>query len=119
VSYGRRSEPSRLTVAQNYALWSIAFFGKASPQKGASVHQMARDPAARQWRSMKIGRDRADLVASTRLVAEFREIVREPVPDPQDPRFKQWNVRERFPWGWELVQQQLHERLARGPRNQG
>lgn len=49
----------------------------------------------------------------TRLVREFREIVREPLPDPSDPRFKKWDVRERFPWGWELVQQQLHERLAR------
>jgi hypothetical protein len=41
------------------------------------------------------------------------------VPDSRDPRFKKWNVRERFPWGWELVQQQLHERLARRPRNPG
>jgi hypothetical protein len=48
-----------------------------------------------------------------RLVAEFREIVREPLPDPHDPRFKKWDARERFPWGWGLVQQQLHERLVR------
>ncbi len=48
-----------------------------------------------------------------RLIAEFREIVREPLPDPKDPRFKKWNVGERFPWGWGMVQQQLHERLAR------
>ena len=48
-----------------------------------------------------------------RLAAEFREIVREPLPDPQDPRFWRWNVRERFPWGWEIAQAQLHERLAR------
>jgi hypothetical protein len=48
-----------------------------------------------------------------RLTREFREIVREPLPDPTDPRFKKWDVRERFPWGWEMVQQQLHERLAR------
>jgi ABC-type Na+ efflux pump permease subunit len=48
-----------------------------------------------------------------RLVTEFREIVREPLPDPHDPRFKQWNIGERFPWGWGLVQHQLHERLAR------
>jgi hypothetical protein len=34
-----------------------------------------------------------------RLIGEFREIVREPVPDPSDPRFKKWNTRERFPWG--------------------
>jgi ABC-type transport system involved in multi-copper enzyme maturation permease subunit len=48
-----------------------------------------------------------------RLVFEFREIVREPLPDPNDPRFKQWNIRERFPWGWKILQQQLHERIAR------
>lgn len=33
-----------------------------------------------------------------RLVAEFREIVQEPLPDLTDPRFKNWNVAERFPW---------------------
>jgi len=34
-----------------------------------------------------------------RLLSEFRDIVREPVPDPDDRRFKKWNYRERFPWG--------------------
>jgi hypothetical protein len=48
-----------------------------------------------------------------RLVSEFREIVREPLPDPHDPRFKKWDWRERFPWGWGMLQQQLHERVAR------
>jgi ABC-type transport system involved in multi-copper enzyme maturation permease subunit len=48
-----------------------------------------------------------------RLIREFREIVREPLPDPHDPRFKKWNVNERFPWGWKVIQQQLHERLVR------
>lgn len=48
-----------------------------------------------------------------RLIAEFREIAREPLPDANDRRFKHWNARERFPWGWEMVQTQLHERLAR------
>jgi hypothetical protein len=52
-------------------------------------------------------------ICETRLTREFREIVREPLPDPNDRRFKKWDVRERFPWGWELVQQQLHERLTR------
>jgi hypothetical protein len=33
----------------------------------------------------------------TRLINEFREIVREPLPDPSDPRFKKWDLRERFP----------------------
>jgi hypothetical protein len=51
-----------------------------------------------------------------RLVLEFREIVREPLPDPEDPRFKKWEFRERFPWGWALVQQQLHERASRRQR---
>ena len=49
----------------------------------------------------------------SRLVAELREIVREPVPDPDSRRFKQWNYRERFPWGWGVWRHQLHERLAR------
>jgi len=48
-----------------------------------------------------------------RLALEFREIVREPLPDPTDPRFKKWDVRERFPWDWGLAQHQLYERLAR------
>jgi hypothetical protein len=53
-------------------------------------------------------------VIERRLVTEFREIVREPLPDPADPRFKHWKIHERFPWGWKLIQQQLHERLTRG-----
>jgi hypothetical protein len=57
--------------------------------------------------------DGSTAMCQSRLIGEFREIVREPLPDPSDPRFKKWNVRERFPWGWGLVQQQLHERLAR------
>jgi len=52
-------------------------------------------------------------VIERRLVLEFREIVREPLPEPGDPRFKKWNVRERFPWGWQILQQQLHERVVR------
>jgi hypothetical protein len=48
-----------------------------------------------------------------RLIAEFREIVREPLPERNDPRFKKWDVRERFPQNWGVVQEQLHERFAR------
>jgi hypothetical protein len=48
-----------------------------------------------------------------RLIAEFREVAREPLPHPHDPRFKKWDVRQRFPWGWHMAQEQLHERAAR------
>lgn len=48
-----------------------------------------------------------------RLISELREIAREPVPDRDHVSFKRWNPRERFPWGWELIQEQLHERVAR------
>ncbi len=32
-----------------------------------------------------------------RLLAEFRSIAAQPVPEPSDPRFKKWNIQERFP----------------------
>ena len=54
----------------------------------------------------KIGRASSVWRSSERkLVSQFRDIVREPLPDPDDPRFKKWNPQERFPWGWELEQQ--------------
>jgi ABC-type transport system involved in multi-copper enzyme maturation permease subunit len=53
-----------------------------------------------------------------RLIDEFREVVREPLPEPDNRRFKEWDPRQRFPWGWSMVQQQLHERLARRQRAQ-
>ena len=71
----------------------VAFLGKRVLNMGKATH------VAKHW--------------ERRLVSEFREIVREPLPDPQDPRFKKWDGRERFPWGWALVQEQLHERLVR------
>jgi hypothetical protein len=40
-------------------------------------------------------------VCETRLIGQFRDIVREPLPEPSDPRFKKWLMRERFPWGLE------------------
>jgi ABC-type transport system involved in multi-copper enzyme maturation permease subunit len=48
-----------------------------------------------------------------RLIREFREIVREPIPEPHHPQYKQWDARERFPWGFYRIQEQLHERLVR------
>ena len=84
----------------------------------------SNEPMRKPWRRSLTNRSaesasqskRASDSHELRLVLEFREIVREPVPDPNDPRFKNWNVRERFPWGWQIVQQQLHERVARRGR---
>lgn len=78
------------------------------------VHDFMWDPQAKVWLRVTVPKNaRIDRVCETRLIAEFREIAREPVPDPSDPRFRKWNARERFPWGWDLVQEQLHERLVR------
>jgi ABC-type transport system involved in multi-copper enzyme maturation permease subunit len=71
----------------------LVFLGKWMMNMGKATH------AAKKWEQ--------------RLVSEFREIAREPLPDPHDPRFKKWDGRERFPWGWGVVQEQLHERLVR------
>lgn len=50
-----------------------------------------------------------------KLIAEFREIVREPVPAPDDPRFKEWRepMKTRFPWGPERFPDELADRMAR------
>jgi hypothetical protein len=32
-----------------------------------------------------------------KLILEFRDIVRQPLPDPRSPNFWKWNVRERYP----------------------
>jgi len=50
-----------------------------------------------------------------RLAAQFRDIVREPLPDPDDPRFKKWNPGERFPWGWDLAQEWFAARRRMAP----
>lgn len=57
-------------------------------------------------------KDRADDWEG-RLINEFRGIVREPIPDPLDPRYKSYNLRERFPWGWEATEERIRDRLAR------
>jgi ABC-type transport system involved in multi-copper enzyme maturation permease subunit len=77
------------------------------------VDEFKWDPKAKVWVSMRYPFKGPAGIHGRRLITEFREIVREPLPDPSDPHFKKWNVLERYPWGWELAQQQLHERLAR------
>jgi len=50
----------------------------------------------------------------TRMITEFREIIREPIPDPHDPRYAHWlHWTQRFPWGWAGFQDQVVERNAR------
>ena len=36
--------------------------------------------------------------AGNRLIGQFRDVVREPLPDRDDPAFKQWKVWERLPY---------------------
>jgi hypothetical protein len=72
------------------------------------------DSQAKVWRALRSSASSAvHRIYERRLISEFREIVREPLPDPSDPRFQAWDVSERFPPGWGLAQYQLHERLAR------
>lgn len=52
----------------------------------------------------------------SRLIKEFREIIHEPVPEPTDRRFKNWDPTERFPWGGEIAQQQRIEGIQRKTR---
>ena len=99
--------PGEITILFLLVLVWLAWFVSRSFGRAARVRGMWWDPQAKVW-----VKD-ADGVFGTRLVREFREIVREPLPDPGDPRFKKWDARERFPWGWGLAQQQLHERVAR------
>jgi hypothetical protein len=79
------------------------------------VADMSWEPEKQVWRSnpFTAAPGRCEL----RLIREFREIVHEPLPEASDPRFKKWNVRERFPWPLAFVQHQLHERLAQAANN--
>ena len=66
--------------------------------RGANIRELRWNPEGMGWttrRSSLFGKHGA---CEARLINEFREIVREPLPDPNDPRFKKWNVHDRFPW---------------------
>jgi hypothetical protein len=84
--------------------WVFDFRRDSGAKASLPMHSFIRAKAAEQER-----------VSGSRLVSEFREIVREPLPDPSDPRFKKWKGLERFPWGWGVAQHQLLERLGRKP----
>jgi ABC-type transport system involved in multi-copper enzyme maturation permease subunit len=83
--------------------------------KSPRAHEFTWNSEAMAFIKKRPGFERGFGDCEERLISEFREIVREPLPDPRDPRFKKWNVQERFPWGWGLVQHQLLERLGRKP----
>lgn len=91
----------------------LVFLGQRAAARGPRMIEAHRDPRRGTWISTRPPVDASPHVFESRLIREFREIVREPLPEPSDPRFKKWNMRERFPWGYELAQQQLHERLVR------
>ena len=63
----------------------------------ANVRDFTWDPQANVWLPVRSAKGVVlDRVFAKRLIDEFREIVREPLPQPSDPRFKKWDVRERF-----------------------
>jgi ABC-type transport system involved in multi-copper enzyme maturation permease subunit len=99
--------PGELLFIQVGVVGWLIWVSRRTSTQATRVRELRWNPQSRDWVKGDAG------IGETRLVREFREIVREPLPDPSDPRFKKWDARERFPWGWELVQQQLHERLAR------
>jgi ABC-type transport system involved in multi-copper enzyme maturation permease subunit len=93
--------------------WLLWFVMRLITNRGKR-HSYEWDSEAKAWCLMQSSKSEGvDRACEKRLISEFREIVREPLPEANDPRFKKWNVRERFPQGWGTVQQQLHERLAR------
>jgi ABC-type transport system involved in multi-copper enzyme maturation permease subunit len=85
-----------LGIVSLIALVLLFRYLRRSRRRAARMRELKWDPRTKAW----IG-DAAGIV-HMRLVTEFREIVREPLPDPGDPRFKKWNVQERFPWPREL-----------------
>jgi len=89
-----------LAVALFFALMWLAWLVERLFLDRGKVRDFRWDPKTAAWVRGCEGR----------LINEFREIAREPLPDPSDPRFKKWNARERFPWGWAPIQRQLYER---------
>ncbi len=76
-----------------FALLWLAWLTWGSCKRLRGVDELKLHPLAIFWIEGASG------ICETRLVGQFRDIVREPLPDPSDPRFKKWNLRERFPWG--------------------
>jgi hypothetical protein len=107
------SVPELVFVVFFAVLWLAVWLGKHYAGGTYSMRNLRWNPQTWSWVPRIPTRDRATAQCEGRLVSEFREIVREPLPEATDPRFKQWNPAERFPWGWGLIPQQLHERLVR------
>jgi ABC-type transport system involved in multi-copper enzyme maturation permease subunit len=110
------SLPEMLFAFGCLVIWLI-WLGKRLFMDGGQADDFKWDSQAKVWLPMRSPFDTKganwERIIGRRLIREFREIVREPLPDPSDPRFKKWNVLERFPWGWEPAQHQLLERLGR------
>ncbi len=84
------------------------------------VRDFKWDAKAMDWLAVRYSKSAAiDRFYESRLINEFRAIVRQPLPDPSDKRFKKWNARERFPSDSDLARQQLHEQLMRRYREPG
>lgn len=77
-------------------VWLLSLLGLADKK----LEDVKWDSKAGEWVA-KIGAERIPAIWKawdSRLTRDFREIVREPLPDPSDPRFREWQMHERFPW---------------------
>ena len=94
-----------LVVSSALLFLTVWLVKRHFPDHG-QVDEFKWDSQAKVWRSMR-SPFKAGRLHGKRLINEFREIVREPLPDPSDPRFKEWNVFERFPWRQGLSMREL------------
>jgi hypothetical protein len=78
-------------------LWVISWLGRLVSVGSVNVRELKWDPEAKVWLSRRGFMRDTPGICERRLIDEFREIIREPLPDSSDPRFKTWDVRQRFP----------------------
>lgn len=78
-------------------VWSISIIVQRV-SKHNTVDDFKWDQQTLGWQKLPETSSRGmNKIYERRLTNEFRAIVREPLPDRRDPRFKTWDARGRFP----------------------
>jgi len=81
--------------------WLVWLFTRGFTGSG-KVGDCKWDSRAKVWLPVRspnlLKHQQIDQVCHGRLINEFRDIVREPLPEPNHPGFKKWDAREPFPW---------------------